>query len=310
MAKLIYLWITFRLYRNLDLKIWCLFQGAGPLSTNFGRWLAGSILSNVDIFVARDPGSYRLIKSISPNVKSILAHDAIFLPGFENDLVLNKVDEKDFCSRIFPDDNRPTVGFNIRQWFHFVSSILPYQFSQMEYKNRSQGKMAQLIQASILLIKRLRSRENIRIVLISAYQPGVVPWEDDLPWLTAVKAAFNDDNEVILIDKPVSMPLYYSLMSRFDFVVGMRLHSSLMSLRFGVPTLNLSYTLKGEDILNNMGLPEYVVNLQAFIDDPGSLYDQVVPHLQNPILGREKISRAVNNAINQNMRILGSLMIG
>jgi polysaccharide pyruvyl transferase WcaK-like protein len=303
-----YLWTTFRLYRHLDLKTWCLFQGAGPLSTKLGRWLAGSVLREVDIFVARDLGTFTLINQISPGIKSVLAHDAIFLPGFENDLVLDNLDEQRNFGRIVARDDRPVIGFNIRQWFHFVSSILPYQFSQGMYKKRSKDKMFDLIQASISWIRLLRTRENVRVVLLSAYQPGVVPWEDDLPWLMEVKTAFRDDDEVLLIDKPMSMPLYYAVMSSLDLMIGMRLHSSLISLRFGVPSLNLSYTLKGRDILNHLGLPEYIVDLQTFMDNPEGLFNRVVSHLQNHDLEHEKVTQTVNRAIDQNMKILKSLL--
>lgn len=308
LVKLMYLWTTFRLYRHLDLKTWCLFQGAGPLSTKLGRWLAGSVLREVDIFVARDLGTFTLINQISPGIKSVLAHDAIFLPGFENDLVLDNLDEQRNFGRIVARDDRPVIGFNIRQWFHFVSSILPYQFSQGMYKKRSKDKMFDLIQASISWIRLLRTRENVRVVLLSAYQPGVVPWEDDLPWLMEVKTAFRDDDEVLLIDKPMSMPLYYAVMSSLDLMIGMRLHSSLISLRFGVPSLNLSYTLKGRDILNHLGLPEYIVDLQTFMDNPEGLFNRVVSHLQNHDLEHEKVTQTVNRAIDQNMKILKSLL--
>lgn len=87
LAKLMYLWVTFHLYHQMGLKVCCLFQGAGPLSTKLGQWLAGSVLKEVDLFVARDPGTHNLINRISPGIKSILAHDAIFLPGFEDDQI-------------------------------------------------------------------------------------------------------------------------------------------------------------------------------------------------------------------------------
>ena len=264
----------------------------------------------MDLFVARDPGTYSLIDQISPGTKSILAHDAIFLPGFENDLVPDTLDEQRKFDAIITSDGRPVVGFNIRQWFHFVSSILPYQFSQGVYKERSREKMARLIQASVSLIRLLRTREDIRVVLLSAYQPGVVPWEDDLPWLMKIKTAFRDDDEVLLTDQPMSMPLYYKVVSRLDLMIGMRLHSSLTALRFGVPSLNLSYTLKGGDILTHLSLPEYIADLQTFTDNPGSFFDKAILQLQNREAERKKIVQAVNRAVNQNMKILEILTDG
>jgi polysaccharide pyruvyl transferase WcaK-like protein len=307
LAKLIYLWTTFRLYRRLGLNTWCLFQGAGPLSTKLGRWLAGSVLREVDLFVARDPGTYNLVNRISPGLNSILAHDAIFLPGFEDELSLLDPGEQNYVDGIF-SNGKPVVGINIRQWFHFVSSILPYRFLQGAYKKRSLDKMSRLIQAGTELIRLLRTMEDVRVALISAYQPGIVPWEDDLPWLSMMKDAFKDDGDVLLVDKSISMPLYYALMSRLDLMVGMRLHSSLISLRFGVPSLNLSYTLKGGDILRHLGLPEYIADLQTFMDAPDTLFDRAVSLLQNSRLERDKVKQKVSLAIGQNMDTLKSIL--
>lgn len=308
LAKLMYLWVNFRLYHQLGLKTWCLFQGAGPLSTKMGRFLAGAVLRNVDLFVARDPGTHALINRISPGTQSLLAHDAIFLPGFEDDLSQLTPDELGYLDRILPNDGIPVVGWNIRQWFHFVSSILPYQFSQGAYRDRSKEKMNGLIRSSVSFIRWLRMREKARVVLISAYQPGVVPWEDDLPWLAEIKANFENDENVLLIKEPMSMPLYYALMSRLDLVVGMRLHSSLIALRFGVPSLNLSYTLKGGDILRHIGLPEYTADLQAFIDHPEGLFDLAASMLHNSRVEQNKVKDRVGLAIDSNMELLRSLV--
>lgn len=307
LTKLMYLWTTFRLYRQFGLRVWCLFQGAGPISTKLGRWLAKSVLREVDMFIARDPGTYNLISQISPDTKCILAHDAIFLPGFEDDLSLVNSSELNYIDKIFSTDRRPVVGINIRQWFHFVSSILPYQFSQGAYKKRSREKMSHLIQASISLIKMLRTREDVKVVLVSAYQPDIVPWEDDLPWLIKLKTAFDDDENVFLMNEAISMPLYYILMSRLNLMIGMRLHSSLIAMRFGVPSLNLSYTLKGRDILRHLGLSEYVADLQAFMDNPEELFNRVISLLRNNHHERWKVEQSVGNAIDQNMDILKSM---
>ena len=268
LAKLFYLWVIFSLYRLAGMKIYCLFQGAGPLKTRPGRWLAARALSQVSLFIARDPGTYSLIGNISPGTKKILAHDAIFLPGFEQEVSGISVDEKQLVDDYIGDKSGgPVVGINIRQWFHLNSRILPYQMNQAAYVNQSQEKMDQLIHSMAELIGKIRKDYNARILLISAYQPDVVPWEDDLPWLEQLAKHFNEDDGVILTDKPLSMPQYYALMSRLDVMIGMRLHSSLIALRMGVPSLNISYTLKGRDILEYMGLGKNVVDLKDFLTD-------------------------------------------
>jgi len=286
----------------------CLFQGAGPITTPAGRLLGRAVLSQVDTFVARDPGTFALIEKLRPHTKCILAHDAIFLPGFEEDLASLPSAEKDSLNRFFTGDPRPAIGINLRQWFHFASSLLPYQFSRRKYLQRSGEQMQELIRSMSGLIASLRTRQRARVLLISAYQPGVRPWEDDLPWLERVKAHFGEDEEVMLVDSALSMPAYFNLMSRLDLMIGMRLHSSLVALRFGVPSINLSYTLKGGDILRHLGLPDSVADLSGFIDSPRAVLEKAEAMLSARDVERMQVRAAVGNAVQTNLSVLKQVL--
>lgn len=308
LAKLIYLNVLFSLFRLMGLRVWMLFQGAGPITTKTGLFFAKRVLKKADIFVARDPGTYTLIKRVSSTVSCELAHDAIFLPGFEDDVKEISSDDEIKLTKILGNQKLPVVGLNFRQWFHFSSSLMPYQFSKKSYYESSLEKMADLIKAMKSLVSMLRDKLNVRVILISAYQPGVVPWEDDLSWLQQIKSQFDDDHQVELLDQYLSMPAYYSLFSKMDIVVGMRLHSSLIALRMGVPSVNISYTLKGNDIMRHLGLAKYVVDLNHFIDDPALVYQQVVDILSDLPGERKKVAQSVQGAVDQNMMMLRRLI--
>ncbi len=303
LAKLIYLQLIFRLYRQLGLKVWCLFQGAGPLTTRRGRAIAAGVLRQVDTFVARDPGTYQLINAVAPGGAYRLAHDAIFLPGFEDDLATLDGPTRSWIEQIAPRDGRPLVGCNLRQWFHFSANLMPYQFAQDRYLARALPRMRQLVQAMQELVARLRREQHARVVLISAYEPGVVPWEDDLHWLHQVKIAFAADNEVMVIDNPLSLPAYFGLMAQLDLMIGMRLHSALIALRLGVPAINISYTLKGRDIMQHLGLADYVVDLETFINTPTVTSAQAAALLEQRTAAAQ-VRVAVDQAIAANMQVL------
>lgn len=305
LVRMMYLWVAFRLYRAFGLKIVCLFQGAGPVTTRAGRVVARGVLSQVDTFVARDPGTFALIEKLNPRTKRVLAHDAIFLPGFEDDVERNGIPLAGYHST---PQNRPVIGINIRQWFHFASSILPYQFSREKYRQRSEARMQELIRSTTELIASLRDRQRARVLLISAYQKDVLPWEDDLPWLERVKANFAADDDVQLVNMAVTMPEYYNLMSRLDLMIGMRLHSSLVALRFGVPSINLSYTLKGGDILRHLGLPDSVADLKGFIESPKDVLTRAESMLANREAEAAKVRAAVAKAIEVNMDVLKEVL--
>lgn len=304
LARLLYLWTVFRFYRALGLKIVCLFQGAGPITTRAGRVLARAVLSQVDTFAARDPGTYALIEKLNPHTTRVLAHDAIFLPGFEADFAVPPAQ----TDPLFETGDRPVIGINIRQWFHFASSILPYQFSRKKYLARSESQMRDLIRSMADLIASLRTRQRARVLLLSAYRTGVRFWEDDLPWLERVKANFTDDAEVRIVPMTMSLPAYFRLMSRLDLMIGMRLHSSLIALRFGVPSINLSYTLKGGDILRHLELPDSIADLNGFIESPQTVLERAESMLAARETEGERVRAAVTKAMETNMSVMKSVL--
>jgi polysaccharide pyruvyl transferase WcaK-like protein len=305
LAKLFYLWTLFTHYRRSGLKVCCLFQGAGPLTTRIGRFLAGQVLKQVDQFVTRDPGSQRLLQPLAPRrLKIALGYDAIFLPGFEDEITgIQTIHD-------FPiqEGNRPTIGFNIRQWFHFTSSLLPYEFRRKTYYQRSLPRMRQLMENVIDCMHALRKKHDARLLLLSAYQPGIVPWEDDLPWLGQLKSAFAHDNDVVLVDQPLSMPHYFHLISHLDVMVAMRLHSSLIAMRFGVPAINISYTLKGRDIYTYLGLEKDVVDLQSVLNSSTPILSVVERVLNDPPQAKARLAGFVVEAVQRNTEILKSVL--
>lgn len=305
LAKLLYLSVLFRLYRALGLRVWCLFQGAGPITTPAGRRLARAALQPVERFVARDPGTYALVSELAAGPVVHLAHDAIFLPGFEADL---PAPARSWLAALRPADGRPLIGFNIRQWFHFASRLLPYQFAQRAYRAQSSDAMQTLITAAANLVRELRSALGARIMLISAYEPDQAPWEDDLPWLRAVQAAVGADPEVHLIERPLTLPDYFGVMAQLDLMIGMRLHSALIALRFGVPALNVSYTLKGGAIMRHLGLADRVVELETWLTAPEQLVARSVQMLADAPAERARVQAAVQQAIALNMNLLRTLL--
>lgn len=302
LARLLYHVVQFSAYRRQGRPVCCLFQGAGPLATKTGRLLARAALQKVNLFVARDPGTLRLIEKVSPDTPLRLGHDAIFLPGFEVDLEFAPPTPEALAAHW--ETARPLIGLNLRQWFHFASSLLPYQFNRSRYQARSEAKMAQLIASLQAVVSGLRSRFDARVLLLSAYQPDVLAWEDDLPWLARLKASFADDPEVQLVSGRLAMPDYYRLMSNLDLMIAMRLHSSLIALRFGVPAINLSYTLKGGDIYNHLGLTDSALSLTDIVQSPQPVLNLAERFFSEMPIRRLQTAAAVQTAIATNRQVL------
>ncbi len=301
-SKLIYLNVLFSYYRILGKEIYCVFQGIGPINTYVGRLLAKQVLKKVHCFVARDQYSYDLVKQLNPKIEILLAGDAIFFPGFEEQLI-DREPESVF-SRYINDHRKPVIGINIRRWFHFSSDLVPFQLAKKKYEKRGQEQMRSLVENYVEIIKRLRKKYNARIILISAYKPGVFSWEDDLPWLQKIKSFFLDDEEVMLLNEEIDMLDYLHIMNRLDFVFSMRLHTSLTTIRFGNPAINLSYSPKGVHIFKSLGMEANVFDINDFLQNPAMIWERIEYVLENLESEREKNQICVKKMIDRNMDAL------
>lgn len=281
-------------------------QGAGPLTTKWGRMLTRLILDRVDVFIVRDSGTLKLLQQLNSTTRLVLGHDGIFLGDFTT-ATLNSHEEGYVERLMSTSGNHSVIGFNVRQWFHFASSILPYQYAKRKYEARSEQMMAELVRASTLFLESLRQQLDARILLISMYEPNIEPWEDDLPYLEQIKANFAADDNVVVVDKPLGIHAFCRLISELDLMVGTRLHSTLAAMRFGVPAVNLSYTLKGKDIYTDMGLADHVLILEDFISQPETAVKLVRQILQDGI-AKERVNEVVNRAIQHNRKILDQLL--
>ena len=301
LMKLLHTLLLFLSYRVLGLRIYVLMQGAGPLTTHWGKVLTRSILSQVELFVARDSRTLHLLNQINNKTPLLLGYDGIFLGDFS---VAPPAHEMPYIQSLLAGQaGQPVIGFNIRQWFHFTSSILPYQFAQKRYANRSKEKMAAFIASCECTLRALRQQYDARILLLSMYQPDIEPWEDDLPYLQTIKTKFAHDDKIILVNQPLTLPGFCHLIANLDLMVGTRLHSTLTAIRLGVPAINISYTLKGAAIFADLGLSANVVNLEDYLKDIQLLLDLIDIQLHNPE-SRPKAQEAAARAQAQNEQIL------
>ena len=123
---------------SLGLKILVALQGAGPLTTSLGRWLAARILALTNLVLVRDQGSYRLLSAILPENRLRLAADGIFLPGFpeRGERLRSAPGDGDDLRAA---DGRPLIGLNVRLWFHFAKQPDPLPIPAQEVSQTGRG---------------------------------------------------------------------------------------------------------------------------------------------------------------------------
>ena len=265
---------------------------------------ASILIRKTDLIVARDSQSYKLLRSINHEKAIKLAYDGVFLG--RTDFASIEKKEKEYIDNMFFCKGF-SIGFNIRLWYHLKNNLLPYQFSQKSSLRRATPRMEKLADSSSRLIDNLLEKHNCRVFLISAYQPGEYTSEDDMIWLDMIRKK-SDNEKIILIKEKMSLMAYLYLMSKLDLMIGMRLHSALAAIRVNVPSINLSYTLKGKNIFSDMGLSEYVFELNEFVKDPFIIANKVAAMLSNLEGEKLKFKQISNDIVKKNSEIIKACM--
>ena len=305
LSKLMYILVLFSYYRMLGKEVDCVFQGAGPIKTRVGEIITREIVKKISLFIARDKYSYELIHKLNPSLPVAPAGDAIFLPGFEDQIVQQS--DTSIVKKFIQKNGQPIVAVNMRRWFHFSSDLIPFQLAKKRYENRGHEKMNQLVNVYIDLVHRIRDYFDAKVLLVSAYNPGIFSWEDDMPWLEKIKCAFPEDREVKLLNEDISMMNYVSIMSKVDLAISMRLHSSLTTLRFGNPAINVSYSEKGNGAFQMLGLENNALNIDSVMQNPLLLWNKAEKVLKNQKGEKEKVLQGVNTVMATNLYTLKSI---
>ena len=300
LLKLVHMWLVFATYRLLGLDIILVMQGAGPIDTRAGRWLSRRVLALVRLALVRDKESFDLLSSLANPDKLRLSADGIFLSGFDE---APTPQSTSLIEKLTAGARGPVIGLNVRLWFHFANSIVPYQFARDAYRTRSETHMSILIDQLAHVVATLRKEHDARIVLLSMYEPGVEPWEDDIQFLERLKERFAGDEEVRLLVEDIPITAFSALLGRFNLMIGMRLHSALIALRMGTPAIHIAYTRKGHAIYSGLGLSDWLVPVEAVMKTPNLLIDMVRSILADP-KSLARVQSVRDTAIAQNREAL------
>jgi polysaccharide pyruvyl transferase WcaK-like protein len=136
MLKLVHTLFVFGFFRLMGWRLVLAMQGAGPLTSLIGRYLARTLLNRVHTFLVRDRGSQHLLQGLESRARIVRGFDGIFLPGFPGAEPKPEESARIAALTHRESDGQWLVGVNVRLWFHFASNWVPYQFAQGRYRRQ------------------------------------------------------------------------------------------------------------------------------------------------------------------------------
>lgn len=227
------------LAKRAGAKVGFISVGAGPLSHSLSFWMLRKALGRADFVSFRDEGSRRLILEkvgIDGSIYPDLAHG---LYGSEaKPYRPPKGDELRVAVN-------PMPVYDSRYWHH------PDDSRYRDYV-RKLASLCSEIMAS-----------GARLTLFSTQIKDEAVIEDIMELVRADTATFPEPE--IARNRTVSELMH--TLNNADCVVATRFHATVLPLQLGIPVLGISYYRKAAELLEDVGLGRYYVNIDDFNEE-------------------------------------------
>jgi polysaccharide pyruvyl transferase CsaB len=267
--SLIYYLSLIFLAKLFNVKTYVYAQGIGPINNKLGRVLTGFILKKVNLITVRDQQSKDFLDKLG--ISSILTADPVWC--FE---------EENLDKHLILEPQKIKVGVQLRDWsllndqkLESIANSLKLNFADQKYQ--------------IILISLQDSKD-----LVIAQK------------LEKFLKSKNPELNVKLINK-LSLFDSISLISQLDYLIAMRYHAGLVAIKYGIPTLTISYDPKVKTLSKEAEIPNIEVDtineeelnrkIQELIDNKSEHKDK----LKNYAAKKELLSR-------QNIDLLSKIL--
>lgn len=241
--SILYYLAIISLAQKCKIKTMLYANGIGPVSKKINRRLVTAILNKVDIITLRDDKSDEELKSLGVNKPEIVITAD---PAFTLDADVS-LSGRYFTSMAgVPGGTRLSV-VSIRAWKHSADNFI--------------SEMAKLCDFMI---------ENHGIY------PLFVPMQypQDLEISKQVMDCMK--NKAYVINRELSVPEMFSVLSQTELIIGMRLHSLIYATTLEIPAMALVYDPKISAFMDSLSQPDWI-NVETFeFEKAKNIFTQII----------------------------------
>lgn len=224
------------LAKSTGTRVFFVSVGAGPLSHFLSYWILKKTLTRADYVSYRDNWSKELIQNHIPGLKGLvypdLAHSLKTIPSNknfkkkQNTIAINPMPF--FDSRYGRRGNLKKYEVYVDHMVNFVNYLLNREFTVNLYNNHPKDLL--VIDD---LIEQLQKIPDVNV------------------------------NKVNIIRNKTVQNLIDTI-SEADVIVATRFHSTVLPLRLGKPVLGICYYWNSKELLEDVGLEDYYVDIYKF----------------------------------------------
>jgi len=221
-------------------------MGIGPLLTQSARQVARFVGEESRAVAVRDGSSAELLAEcgVSRSRIHVAADPAISIEPAGPEAAQALLERAGLRSA-----SRPLVALNLRPWFRFGG-----------VDAGPQDAMQDLVSRSGELVRLLGERLGATVGLLPLQRLN----DDDREVLQQVLQAAGAPSGAMMLEPPASPADLVTFLSRFDLLIGMRLHSLILAANAGVPFVALPYVQKVWDFVAAMGAQEHAYAAERF----------------------------------------------
>ncbi|MGL5677075.1 MAG: polysaccharide pyruvyl transferase CsaB [Cellulosilyticaceae bacterium] len=194
-------------------------QGIGPVNKWWNKWLIKKVASQADHIFVRESMSEKLLKEIGVTAPTSVAIDPVFGIHLDNQLA-------DEMPQLV--EHTKKIGVYLRPWKNDKAMV-----------------------ENVCRTLKTLINEGYEIYMMSMH------YEQDIAIARQIADKLKSDR-VVVVDQSLSIDETLAYTAQFDFIIGMRLHSLIMAVAVGTPTIALSYDPKVENVMGEMNINHYI----------------------------------------------------
>lgn len=278
-------------------NLYGVFQGIGPTKAKSSKRLIAFIVNRTKLFITRDEESYQKLLDWGVKKDKIRhASDPAVLPipdkagqGLQQKLSKEFEIDQQFL------DNFICIG--PRDWFHYKpGGLLPFKYKKKLFNLFGKSILTESAQHQKYLsqlsdmISELSAKYQTNILLTPMHME-----ESDTQLCFHLKSSSADPDKVKVLDQDTLSPSELrTVISYAKAMIGFRLHSNIIGISSGVPSLNIYYVDKGRVFFDQINQSQFAMPIEAVLE---SDFSPVVVTKFDQLLGqRQTIRRSIQKA--------------
>lgn len=246
------------------------YQGVGPTKSRFSKKLISYVVNRSKKFIVRDQESAdKLIAWGAKSTKVLAASDPAVLPlPLKIDSKLSKKLASSY--KINDDFLNNFICIGPRDWFHYKpGGIIPFRYKKMLLKLVGKSQTNQSTEHALYiknlteLINQLTKKYNTNILLVPMHMS-----ESDKELCRLLADHADSPGMVRILDEDNLAPSELrSVIAKAQAMIGFRLHSNIIGISAGVPSMNIYYVDKGRVFFDQIKQSRYAMPIETVLKD-------------------------------------------